>query len=57
MLVKVFEAGALYSDDYIIVITGPNFTKPAWMVSLMILTCMHLKGLNTESETYFLDTG
>lgn len=57
MLVKVFEAGALYSDDYIIVITGPNFARLEWMVRLMVLTCMHLTGLNAESKTYVLDTG
>ena len=45
-LVKVFKQ--VPSDDYILVIIGPYFTKLAWMVRLMIL--MHLTGMNAESE-------
>ena len=51
--VKVLIAGA--PDDDILVITGPNFTKLAWMVRLMIL--MHLTGLNAKSEPLVTDAG
>uniref|UniRef100_K1QM76 Uncharacterized protein n=1 Tax=Magallana gigas TaxID=29159 RepID=K1QM76_MAGGI len=43
------------SDDYILVIACPNFTRLPWMVRLMIL--MHLTGLNAESEPYVSDAG
>lgn len=35
-------------NDYIQVIMGPNFTKLAWLVHLVIL--MHLTALDPESE-------
>ena len=36
------------AEKYILVITGPNFTKLAWMVRLIIL--MHLTGMNAEFD-------
>jgi hypothetical protein len=36
------------AKKYILVITGPNFTKLEWMVCLMIQ--MHLTGMDVESE-------
>jgi hypothetical protein len=36
------------AKKYILVISGPNFTKLARMVRLTIL--MHLTGMNAESE-------
>lgn len=38
----------MQSDNYILNIAGPNFTKLAMIVHLMIV--MHLRGLDVESE-------
>lgn len=40
------------SEDYILVITGPKFTKLAWMACLNILT--RVTGSNAEIEPRFL---
>lgn len=45
--------GQIHFDDNIWVITGPNFTKLAWMVHHMIL--MHFTCLDAESEPKVLD--
>uniref|UniRef100_K1QVL3 Uncharacterized protein n=1 Tax=Magallana gigas TaxID=29159 RepID=K1QVL3_MAGGI len=42
------EKDPVLSEDDILIITCPYFTKLAWMVRLM--TLMHLKGLDAESE-------
>lgn len=51
--VKVFLSrlkflGQVLFDNYIKVITGPYFTKLAWLVQLVIL--MHFAGLDAEFE-------
>ena len=43
------------AKKYILVITGPNFTKLEWMVCLMIQ--MHLTGMDVESEPQVADAG
>ena len=43
------------AKKYILVITGPNFTKLEWMVCLMIQ--MHLTGMDVESEPKVADAG
>lgn len=43
----------LLFDDYILLSTGPTFTKLAWMVHHIIL--MPLTGFNAKSEPKVLD--